>query len=134
MYLRCPEGIDLNLTFVRCRYFSTFLFLGVILSVKSKTVMIRHCYSSRRLISSPHWPHFGGFYETRPSAAGNTKLVYFSHIRYQPGLPQKPSLFEIVWMYVYHRTLPRLQVIEIEVRKNFAIKVVSMWKRKSCFM
>ena len=36
-----------------------------------------------------------------------------------PGVPQKPGSFEIFWMYVYHRILPRLQVIEIEVRKNF---------------
>ena len=28
-------------------------------------------------------------------------------------------LIEICWMYVNHRILPRLQVIGIEVRKNF---------------
>ena len=43
----------------------------------------------------------------------------FGRVRYQPVLHASEARLEICWMYVHHRILPRLQVIEIEVRKNF---------------
>ena len=54
------------------------------------------------------------------------------------SLRQKPSSFEIILNVCKSPYLPRFQVIEIEalsIRKNVTstIKVVSLWKGKSCF-
>ena len=42
----------------------------------------------------------------------------FGRVCYQPALRASEAAL-IFWMYVYQRIWPRLQVIEIEVRKNF---------------
>ena len=50
-----PWGNRFKSNICQVQIFSSIsLFLGAILAVKSKTVMIRHCYSFRQLISSPH--------------------------------------------------------------------------------
>ena len=45
----------------------------------------------------------------------------FGLVRCQPGLRASEArlIWDVFWMYVYHRILPRLQVIEIGLRKNF---------------
>ena len=47
-YLRCPEGMDLNLTFARCRYFLTFFCFWVLfLQLKVKATALADSFLPR---------------------------------------------------------------------------------------
>ena len=48
-----------------------------------------------------------------------SRLISVAFVTSLGCVHQKLGSFEIIWVYVYHRILPRLQVIKMELRNNF---------------
>ena len=78
-YLRCPEGMEKNLTFSSSGNFSIFLcFWVLVVQLKAQ----QQCFTVSRVFVDLFLPRISltlvGFYATRPSAVGNMKLGYMS--------------------------------------------------------